>query len=90
MEEPSSVVLGASGEASTTTDRAVLHKERLLRFDREFTQRTKIYDDQADYFTTGGSDWLEGDERKEAIDQEERRRSDLHDRKKAVLNIDFE
>jgi len=79
--------------------KALLHKERLLKFDREFAQRTVILDDQADYFGGGGntgaaaaaseSVWLDAEERADAEEREVERRRNLHERKKQVLDIDL-
>jgi len=68
-------------------DRALLHKERLLRYDREFARRTVVLDDQADYFHRESSAWLTEDERAEAERKDEDRRREMHGRKKPVLNI---
>jgi Putative zinc finger motif, C2HC5-type. len=70
-------------------DKAVMHKERLLQFDRENASRTIVYDDQADYFQNSHCTWLTEDERKDALSKEEKRRKDLHTIKKHVLNIQF-
>mmetsp|Transcript_40805 Transcript_40805/g.59924 ORF Transcript_40805/g.59924 Transcript_40805/m.59924 type:complete len:363 (+) Transcript_40805:148-1236(+) len=71
-------------------DPAIIHKERLLKFDREFTRRTVILDDQADYFSSSTSMWLNEDERQNAEDQDKKQRQDLHERKAPKLNIAFE
>ena len=70
-------------------DEAMLHKERLLKFDRESAKRTAVFDDQADYFQNSTSTWLTDNEQQEARSKDERRRRDLHTIKKHVLNIDF-
>jgi len=70
-------------------DEAMLHKERLLKFDRESAKRTAVFDDQADYFQNSTSTWLTDNEQQEARSKEEQRRRDLHTIKKHVLNIEF-
>jgi len=70
-------------------DKAMLHKERLLKFDRESTKRTVVFDDQADYFQNSTSTWLTENEQHEARSKEEQRRKDLHTIKKHVLQIQF-
>lgn len=65
------------------------HKERLLRFDREFAQRTRVYDDQADYFANSTSTWLTQDERGDAEEEDRIKRKALHERKKPVLALSF-
>ena len=69
---------------------AILHKERLLKFDRdESTKRTVIYDDQTDYYSNSKSEWLNDDEKDAAKEIDEIRRRDLHERKAQVLNVVF-
>lgn len=68
-------------------DKVLLHKERLLKFDREFTKRTVVLDDQADYFSNSNSLWLNEDERADADERDDERRRDIHERKKQVLSI---
>ena len=70
-------------------DKALLHKERLLKFDREFTKRTHVYDDQADYFSNTTSTWLDERERNDAEEKDEARRKDIHERKKQTLTLDL-
>ncbi len=84
VEKPK-VSVGAGKEM----DKATLHKERLLKFDRDSASRTVVYDDQADYFQNSTSTWLTNEEQKDAGIQEEKRRRDLHTIKKHVLNIQF-
>jgi len=62
-------------------DEAWKHKERLLRYDREFAQRTVILDDQADYFNREMSMWSSEEERAAAARQEQERHDDIHKRK---------
>ena len=68
---------------------AELHKERLLRYDKELAQRTTVLDDQADYFEAGSAEWLTGEERAEGLGREEDRRRDMHERKRITLNLAF-
>jgi len=62
-------------------DEAWKHKERLLRYDREFAQRTVILDDQADYFNREMSMWSTEEERAAAARQEQERHDDIQKRK---------
>ena len=56
------------------SDAASKHKERLLRFDREYARRTVVLDDQADYFTQQSLNWLEStEERQRHLDMEQER-----------------
>lgn len=65
------------------------HKERLLRYDRDFARRTVVLDDQEDYFNNQTSTWLTEDERTEAGEKEAQRNHDMHSRQKQKLNLQF-
>jgi activating signal cointegrator 1 len=78
------------GESSSSeATKAWQHKERLLRYDRDSTQRTLVLDDQADYYSNQTSSWLTEDEQANAEIQDDEERSNLHQRKKQTLNIAF-
>lgn len=70
-------------------DLATMHKERLLKFDREFTRRTVIYDDQSDYYSNSTSMWIDETERKVESQKDEERRQTIHERQKQTLDIVF-
>lgn len=46
---------------------AVIHKDRLVQYDREGARRTKIYDDSTDWFSEGHDVWKGKEEREEAL-----------------------
>ena len=56
-------------------------QNKLLRYDRTAAARTRVYDDQADYFADSSSSWLSGAERKRAEAADKRRQRDMHTRK---------
>ncbi len=69
-------------------DKAIMHKERLLKFDRESASRTVVFDSQADYYSNSKSNWLTKEEQLDAEMKEENRRKELHSRKfKLELDI---
>lgn len=68
-------------------DKAIMHKERLLQFDRESASRTQIFDSQADYYSNSRSNWLSETEQIDAEMKEEERRKELHSRKH-MLELD--
>lgn len=68
-------------------NKVIEHKEKLLRYDREFTKRTVVYDDQMDYFSNTKSTWLDEKERMEAKNLDEIEREEL--RKGPKLNVIF-
>ena len=68
---------------------AWLHKERLLRFDREFARRTVILDDQEDFYANSTSTWLTEEEKHEAQGKVEDRQNELNHRKKQTMSLQF-
>jgi len=77
----------ASGDAKLAS--AMRHKERLLEFDRTSAARTRIHDDQEDYFSAATSMWSTEQEREENLAMEDGRQRKVHERKKHVLQIKF-
>jgi len=74
---------------SASMEKAILHKERLLGFDSECAKRTRVLDDQADYFKNSSSTWLSTDERERASEQDHLQRKKLHERKNTVMKLDI-
>ena len=76
------------GGSSSTADK---HKERLLRFDREYAKRTFVLDDQADFFTTQQArNWVGSEEERKAMEEkEEEQLLASRQRPKMQLQIDL-
>lgn len=70
-------------------DSAQAHKNRLLEFDRTTAERTRIHDDQEDYFVTSTSMWSTVEEQEGAKELEEERNRKLHTRGNQVLQLDL-
>jgi hypothetical protein len=49
----------SQGPLSEDERRAEIHKQKLLLFDRDSERRTRVFDDQADYFSTETEAWLD-------------------------------
>lgn len=70
------------------TDPAWLHKERLLRFDRESAQRMIVIDDESnDDVAAAGMAWLTQEESDQAAAQQAEREETLRQRPKMQLNL---
>ena len=83
MQPPS-----AQGTTSSVQhDAAWVHKEKLLRYDRESAQRTRVLDDQNDYFVAADERFLSQQERDEAREKEAERNRTMHQRQKMQLNL---
>jgi hypothetical protein len=76
-------------DATAKKDSALSQKERLLEYDRTSAQRTKVIDDQADYFATE-SPWLSPEE-KDAQRKKEEAYKEMKNRlrRKTMIKIDF-
>ena len=68
---------------------AMRHKERLLEFDRTSAARTRIHDDQEDYFSAATSMWSTEQEREDNLAMEDSRQRKVHERKENVMQIKF-
>eukprot|EP01080_Neovahlkampfia_damariscottae_P009646 gene9646-1850_t len=68
--------------------KAVEQRNKLLDFDKNFTKRTIIYDDQTDYYESEVNQWLTEEERKERKKKEDQLKK-LKEEKKNVFKIDF-
>ena len=74
----------------STTDPAWLHKERLLRFDRESAQRMIVIDDEEsnnDAAGGGNMAWLTQQESDQAAALQAEREHNLRQRSKMQLNL---
>ncbi|CAD5123771.1 DgyrCDS12081 [Dimorphilus gyrociliatus] len=69
---------------------AIEHKNKLLEFDETCAKRTRVIDDESDYFSTGVGTWLTKKERDAVIKQEttlrDKRFASRRDRK---IQLDF-
>ena len=81
---------GKGADPSKGLQKALAHKERLLEYDRSSVRRTKVIDDESDYFTTDGNQWLSKKEREALKEKEEMLRQKRHGSRRGVkVTIDF-
>jgi len=77
-------------DAAAAYERAVAMKDKLIEFDRTAASRTKVVDDQGDYYSTSNSSWLTSEEREKIEGLEEERREAVHTRRRDVkVSIDI-
>jgi len=55
--------------------KAQAHKDRLLEFDKTHTKRTKVIDDESDYYASGAGSWLTKDQKAAVQKKEEELRA---------------
>uniref|UniRef100_A0A8D0GIP2 Activating signal cointegrator 1 n=1 Tax=Sphenodon punctatus TaxID=8508 RepID=A0A8D0GIP2_SPHPU len=71
-------------------DKARKHKDKLLEFDKTSVRRTRVIDDESDYFATDSNQWLSKQER-EALEKREKELWELRhaSRLSRKITIDF-
>jgi hypothetical protein len=70
-------------------ERALAHKNRLLEFDRTSASRTKVFDDQTDYYEVVDSIWSSEQEREQAlVELEEQEAEDMLERRRVRVTFD--
>ncbi|XP_054165569.1 activating signal cointegrator 1-like [Oppia nitens] len=57
--------IAATLEINKSLAKAIGHKDQMLEFDRNSFVRTKVIDDQNDYFSLSTQNWISNDKRKE-------------------------
>nr|XP_045620438.1 activating signal cointegrator 1-like [Procambarus clarkii] len=76
------------GQSSDTLKKAVEHKNKLLEYDRTSEKRTKVFDDESDYFNVS-SRWLSQEDKVKLQKREEELRSIKYDRSHQTFTIDL-
>ncbi|CAM9934029.1 unnamed protein product [Ectocarpus sp. 12 AP-2014] len=76
---------GAAAPQSAALKEALERKDRLLLFDRTSASRTRVLDDQGDYFTS--HNWLSQREREKSEAEEKARRDDAASRRGARRQV---
>eukprot|EP00043_Microstomoeca_roanoka_P014564 m.144588 g.144588 ORF g.144588 m.144588 type:complete len:614 (-) comp16045_c2_seq1:107-1948(-) len=85
-----SALFCGSEQVTDSLARALARKDMLLDFDRNSAKRTRVIDDEADYFSTDSNKWLSRKQRDELQQKEEELRQQRHDaRRNRMLTIDF-
>lgn len=81
-------LVSSSNKQSDGLRRAVEHKNKLLEFDQTSEKRTKVYDDESDYFNTS-SRWLSQEQKMKLEKREEEIRQKKYDRRNQKVTIDL-
>lgn len=80
-------------EGVSRTDPAWLHKERLLRFDRESAERMIVIDDESSNHAAAAANsqmaWLTQEESDRAVEMQREREQNLRQRPKMQLDLDL-
>lgn len=80
----------SSGNKPNSIDRAIAHKDKLIEYDKTSVRRTKVHDDQSDYFSSDTNQWLNTTERGELKKREGELREQRHgSRLNKKFNLDF-
>ncbi|XP_064390454.1 activating signal cointegrator 1-like [Halichondria panicea] len=79
-----------SSEVTTGLTKAMQHKDKLLDFDQTSIKRTKVIDDEMDYFSVDSNRWLSGGEKERLRSKEDALREKRHEsRRTKAVTIDF-
>lgn len=83
-------IYGTDSTDGMRTVRAYEMKDRLLQFDQEHAQRTKVYDAQGDYYNAAGNmSWLSEQERNRLESVEKKRRELLNSRSRMGRKVNI-
>ncbi|CAL4061152.1 unnamed protein product [Meganyctiphanes norvegica] len=90
FSDKNAVVNESSGKLviSESLQKAIDHKNKLLEFDKTSEKRTKVYDDESDYFSTN-SKWLSESDREKLQKREEELRKKRFERGAQKITLDF-
>ncbi|XP_071532178.1 activating signal cointegrator 1 [Panulirus ornatus] len=77
-----------NGQLPDHLKKAIEHKNRLLEFDRTSEKRTRVFDDESDYFNIN-SRWLSHEDKVRLQKREEELREKRFDRNCQTVTIDF-
>ena len=70
-------------------DKAEAQKDRLLEYDQTSEQRTKVIDDESDYFATDVYKWMTPEQKSKLKEQEELREKRHGSRLDRKIDFDF-
>ena len=71
-------------------EKALAHKEKLLEYDKSSARRTKVIDDESDYFASDTNQWLSKSEREALRKKEEKlREKRFASRREMKVTLDF-
>ncbi|EDO46391.1 predicted protein [Nematostella vectensis] len=80
----------SNGKDLQGLDKAIAHKNKLLEYDKTSVCRTKVIDDECDYFSTDGNKWLSKKEKEQLTVKEEELRAKRHgSRRDMKITLDF-
>ncbi|XP_075386980.1 activating signal cointegrator 1 isoform X2 [Tenrec ecaudatus] len=87
---PKDLLLNQESRIKSGLEKAVKHKEKLLEFDRNSVRRTRVIDDESDYFASDSNQWLSKLEREALQKREEELRELRHaSRLSKKVTVDF-
>ncbi|XP_021358505.1 activating signal cointegrator 1-like isoform X2 [Mizuhopecten yessoensis] len=79
-----------NSRTSAGLDKAIQHKDKLLNYDKTSVQRTKVIDDESDYFSTDSNQWLSKKQREALRKRNEELRSErFASRRDMKVTLDF-
>jgi len=80
----------SSSKESSDYQKAVEHKNKLLEFDKSSAKRTRVIDDECDYFSTNSTKWMSSKERQVLQKKEQELLEKRHEsRRNKKVTLDF-
>lgn len=80
----------SSSKESSDYQKAVEHKNRLLEFDKSSAKRTRVIDDECDYFSTNSTKWMSSKEKEALKNKEQALLDKRHEaRRNKKITLDF-
>lgn len=89
MRSNDGIDISASMQKSDVVRKAEAQKNKLLEFDRNSERRTRVIDDESDYFSVDAMKWMTNEQKQELTQREEEIRKIRHG-SKLDLKIDFD
>ncbi|XP_002731363.1 activating signal cointegrator 1-like [Saccoglossus kowalevskii] len=79
-----------SSKLCSGLDKAIMHKNKLIEYDKTSARRTHVIDDESDYFATDTNRWLSKKEREVLKNREDELREQRHgSRRGKKITLDF-
>lgn len=79
-----------NGRENSGLEKAIAHKEKLLEYDKSSARRTKVIDDESDYFASDANRWLTKKEREALRKKEEKlREKRFASQREMKVTLDF-
>jgi hypothetical protein len=77
--------IAQSFETNESLEKAIAHKNKMLEFDQNSSVRTKVIDDENDYFSLSSQNWISHEKRKDLTKKVEQLHENKYKKNKKIL-----